>query len=149
MKISGKKILSVITYYTLVSIALIMAGLTILYVLNREIPVWAKVIYVIWSCGVVGTIIYDIICTSLRQMKFISGLIVYSLSIASVIVTTILYLTQNTGLKLGLTTLFAPTFIGIASMVLSTTIYMIACFIVGEAIAEHSSALKSINKSNQ
>lgn len=149
MKISNKKILSIITYYTLFGIGLIMACLSIIYILNRTIPTWAKVIYVVWTCGVVGVLIYDVVCTSLSRMKFISGLIVYSLSVASVIVTSILYLTQSTGLKLGLTEMFVPTFIGIASLILSTTIYMIATYIVGESVAEHSSALKNINKPNQ
>lgn len=149
MKVSKKKILSIITYYSLFSIALIMAGLTILYVVNRAIPTWAKVIYVIWACGVIGVLVYDIVCTSMRRMKFVSGLIVYSLSMASVIVTAILYLTQNAGLKLGLTSAFMPMFIGVASLVISTSIYMIATYIVGESVAEHSSALKSINKTAQ
>lgn len=149
MKVNRKKILSIITYYSLFGLALIMAGLTSLYVVNRAVPTWAKVIYVIWACGVIGVLVYDIICSSMRRMKFISGLIVYSLSIASVIVTAILYLTQSTGLKLGLDNIFFPAFIGIASLVLSTSIYMIATYIVGEAVAEHSSALKSMNKTTQ
>lgn len=123
-----------------------MAGLTILYAVTRDIPTWAKVIYVIWACAVIGVLIYDIVCTSLRRMKFISGLIVYSLSIASVVVTAILYLVQNAGLRVGLTSAFMPMYIGIASLVLSTSIYMIATYIVGESVSEHSSALKSMTK---
>ena len=145
MSIRGKKILSIITYYTLFGIAMIMSGMTILYVLSRAVPLWAKVLYVLWACAVIGTLIFDIVCTSRKSMKFISGIIVYVLSVVSIIVTAILYLVRA-GLNTGLSTIFMPVFAGVATVVLSTTIYMIATFVVGEAVAEHKSALKSIKE---
>lgn len=144
MTIKGKKVLSIITYYTLFGIAILMASLAILFVLNRaEMPMWAKVLYTLWSCAVIGTLIFDVVCTTTRRMKFISGIIVYVLSIVSIVVTAILYLT-NASLTAGLTAVFMPVFTGAAAIILSTTIYMIATFIVGEAVVEHKSALKSI-----
>lgn len=145
MTIKGKKILSVITYYTLFGIAVLMATLAILFIVNRALPMWAKVLYVIWSCAVIGTLIFDIICTTTRRMKFISGLIVYVLSIVSVVVTVILYLVSSS-LTAGLTAVFMPIFAGTAAVIISTTIYMIATYIVGEAVAEHKSALKSVKE---
>lgn len=144
MTIRGKKILSIITYYTLLSIAILMASLAILFVLNRaEMPMWATVLYTLWSCAVIGTLIFDIICTTSKRMKFISGILIYVLSIISIVVTAILYLT-NASLTSGLTAVFMPVFTGVAAIILSTTIYMITTFIVGEAVVEHKSALKSI-----
>ena len=145
MSIKGKKILSIITYYTLFTIAIIMAALAILFVVNRALPMWSKILYVIWSCAVIATLIFDVICTTTRRMKFISGIMVYVLSIVSVIVTTILYLV-NASLTAGLTSVFMPVFTGVAAIIISTSIYMIATFIVGEAVAEHKSALKSIKQ---
>ena len=146
MSIRGKKILSLITYYTLFGIAIIMAALAILYSLNRELlPMWASVLYVLWSCAVIGTLIFDVVCTSSKRMKFISGILVYVLSIISIIVTAILYLVRAS-LTAGLTAAFMPVFAGTAAIILSTTIYMIATFIVGEAVVEHKSALKSIKE---
>ena len=63
--------------------------------------------------------------------------------VIGIVVTAILYLT-NAGFTAGLTSVFMPVFTGIAAIILSTTIYMIATFIVGEAVVEHKSALKSI-----
>lgn len=143
MTIKGKKILSIITYYTLFGIATIMAAMSILFVLNRALPLWSKVLYTIWSCAVIGTLIFDIVCTTTRRMKFISGLIVYVLSIVSIVVTAILYLT-SASLTAGLTAVFMPIYTGAAAVILSTSIYMIATFIVGESVVEHKSALKSI-----
>ena len=148
MTIKGKKVLSIITYYTLLGIATLMAAFAILFVVNRAIPTWAKVLYTIWSCLVIGTLIFDIICTTTRRMKFISGIMVYVLSIVSIVVTAILYLT-NASLTAGLTAVFMPVFTGAAAIILSTTVYMIATFIVGEAVVEHKSALKSIKDKQQ
>ena len=145
MSVKGKKILSIITYYTLFGIAVLMAAMTVLFVINRLVPAWAKVLYVLWACAVVGTLIFDIVCTSRKRMKFISGILVYVLSIISIIVTAILYLV-SAGLTTGLTSIFMPVYVGIAAVVLSTTIYMIATFIVGEAVVEHKSALKSMKE---
>lgn len=145
MSVKGKKILSIITYYTLFGIAVLMAAMTVLFVINRLFPAWAKVLYVLWACAVVGTLIFDIVCTSRKRMKFISGILVYVLSIISIIVTAILYLV-SAGLTTGLTSIFMPVYVGIAAVVLSTTIYMIATFIVGEAVVEHKSALKSMKE---
>ena len=145
MSTRSKKILSLITYYTLFGIAVIMSAMTILFVINRVVPAWAKVLYVLWACAVIGTLIFDIVCTSSKRMKFISGIIVYVLSIVSIIVTAILYLVSSS-LTAGLTAVFMPVYTGIAAIVLSTTIYMIATFIVGEAVVEHKSALKSIKE---
>lgn len=143
MTIKGKKILSIITYYTLFGIAILMAALSILFVVNRALPLWAQILYVLWSCAVIATLIFDIVCTTTRRMKFISGLIVYVLSIISIVVTTILYLV-SASLTAGLTAVFMPVFTGAAAVILSTSIYMIATFIVGESVVEHKSALKSI-----
>ncbi len=145
MSIKGKKILSIITYYTLFGIAIVMAGVSILYAVSRALPMWAKVLYTLWSCAVIGTLIFDVICTSTRRMKFISGLIVYILSAISVVVTALLYLTRA-GFTAGLTTVFMPVFTGIAAIILSTSIYMIFTFIVGESVVEHATAIKSVKQ---
>lgn len=145
MSIKGKKILSIITYYTLFGIAVIMAAMSILYTITRALPMWAKVLYVLWACAVIGTLIFDIVCTSTKRMKFISGIIVYVLSIISVIVTAILYLVRA-GLTTGLTTTFMPIYTGVAAIILSTSIYLIATFIVGESVVEHASAIKSVRQ---
>lgn len=147
MSIKSKKILSILSYYTLAVLAFIMAVLTIMYVVNRDVPTWASILYIFWAVIVIGTLIFDIICTSLRHMKFISGIIVYILSVVSIIVTVILYLVRA-GLATGLTTTFMPIYIGVAALIMSTTLYMIATYIVGESLVEHTSALKSIKQNN-
>ena len=145
MSLKSKKTLSVLSYYTLFGIAIIMAAITILFTINRALPMWSKVLYVIWSCAVIGTLIFDVVCTSIRRYKFVSGILVYVLSIVSIIVTAILYLVSST-LTAGLTAVFMPVFTGTAAIIMSTSIYMIVTFIVGESVAEHASAIKSVKE---
>ena len=145
MSIRSKKVLSLLSYYTLFIIATIMAIATILFVLNRELPTWATVVYVIWACAVILTLAFDIYFSLIKRMKFCTGLSVYILSVASIIVTAILYVTSST-LTAGLTSTFMPIYAGVAAVVLSTSVYMIATFIVGESVVEHKSALKSIKE---
>ncbi len=147
MSIKDKKILSIISYYTLFILAIIMATLTILYAINRDVPIWATIVYVIWACAVIAVLVYDIFCTSVNRMKFIPGIIIYVLSIASVIVTAILYLV-NAGLTVGLTAEFMPIYTGLAALVMSTTLYMIASYIVGESVVEHNTAMESIKQNS-
>ena len=145
MSLRGKKILSTITYYTLFAIAIIMAAMSILFIVNRALPMWAKVLYVLWACVVIGTLVFDIVCTSMKRLKFISGILVYVLSIVSIIVTVILYLV-SASLTAGLTAAFMPIYTGTAAIIMATTIYMIATYIVGESVAEHASAIKSVKE---
>lgn len=145
MSVKRKKTLSIITYYTLFAIAIIMSALAILFVVNRALPMWSKVLYVLWACAVIGTLIFDVVCTSARRMKFISGIIVYVLSIISIIVTVILYLV-NSSLTAGLVATFMPVYTGVAAIIMSTSIYLIATFIVGEAVVEHATSAKGIKE---
>lgn len=145
MSLEQKKLLSLIAYYTLFIIATIMAILTIVFMLNRVVPTWAKVVYIIWACAVILNLLFDVYCTTMKRMKFCSGVSVYVLSVASIVVTAILY-TVSASLTAGLTTVFMPVFTGLAATVLSTSIYLIATFIVGESVAEHKSALKSVQQ---
>ena len=87
-------------------------------------------------------------CTLCKNMKFITGLLVYILSVASVIVTAVLYLTRS-NLTEGLTSAFIPVYTGVAAIILSTSIYMILTFIAGESAVEHKSALQSIKDKKQ
>lgn len=149
MSVNGKRILSILTYYTLFGLAIIMSALTILYVIGRNgVPMWATILYTIWACAVIGTLIFDIICTSMKRLKFISGLMVYVLSAVAIVVTAVLYLVRS-GLATGLLSTFMPIYIGVAALILSTTLYMIATYVVGEAVVEHVTAMRSMKqKSN-
>lgn len=138
MSVKDKRILSTIVYYTLIALALVNVGFFIFALVVKDVVMWAKIIYFIWSGLVIGVLIFDIICTSSHESKGVSGLIVYILSVLAVIMAVILYVI-NAGAD-GLATDYFNLFISISLISLMTTGYMIASWCVGEKLVEHATS---------
>lgn len=144
MSVSNKKLLSTIVYYTLIVLSILNAGFFIYALMVKDVAMWAKVIYIIWSVVVIAVAIYDVICTRARKSKFVSGLIIYVLSILAVVMACILYFI-NSGVD-GLATDFYNIFLSVSILSLMTTGYLIASWCVGEAKVEHDSATDELDK---
>ncbi len=144
MSVSNKKLLSTIVYYTLIVLSILNAGFFIYALMVKDVAMWAKVIYIIWSVVVIAVAIYDMICTRARKSKFVSGLIIYVLSILAVVMACILYFI-NSGAD-GLATDFYNIFLSVSILSLMTTGYLIASWCVGEAKVEHDSATDELDK---
>lgn len=144
MSVSNKKLLSTIVYYTLIVLSILNAGFFIYALMVKDVAMWAKVIYIIWSVVVIAVAIYDVICTRARSSKFVSGLIIYVLSILAVVMACILYFI-NSGVD-GLATDFYNIFLSVSILSLMTTGYLIASWCVGEAKVEHDSATDELDK---
>ncbi len=138
MSLDSKKIMARVVYYTLVILTLASSAFFIYALTIRDVAMWAKVIYYIWTGFVIGVTIFDIICTSNREGKFISGIIVYVLSLLAVIMSCILYFV-NAGMD-GLATDYFNLFLSISMLALMTTGYLIATWCVGERLAYNVSA---------
>lgn len=132
MSVGNKKTLSTVVYYTLAAVTLAFAGFFIYALFVRDVAMWAKIIYFIWTGLVIGTIVFDIICSSNGEGKTISGLLVYVLSLLALIVSLVLYF-ANTGTA-GLATNFFNLFISISLLSILTTGFMIATWVVGERL---------------
>lgn len=144
MSVESKKILSTIVYYTLVVLTFVSAGFFIYALVVRDVALWAKIIYFIWSGLIASVVVFDIICTSTREAKQVSGLIVYILSVLAVVMACILYFV-NTGVA-GLATEFFNIFLSVSLLSLMTTGYTIATWCVGESLVEHSTARNEMIK---
>lgn len=144
MSVSNKKLLSTIAYYTLIILSILSSAFFIYALTVKDVVMWAKVIYFIWAAVVIVVAIYDVICTRAGRSKFISGLIIYVLSILAVIMACVLYFI-NTGVD-GLATDFFNIFISVSILSLMTTGYLIASWCVGEAKVEHESAEDEIDQ---
>lgn len=144
MSVNGKRILSSITYYTLAVLTL-LASAFFLYCLSiKGVVMWAKVVYYVWTAVVIGVTIFDVICTNSGEGKFISGLIVYVLSILAVVMMAILYF-LNSGMA-GLATDFFNLFISVSLISIITTGLLIATWSVGENRVEHSTTEIELGK---
>ena len=138
MSVENKKILSIIVYYTLAGLAVLSAGFFLYCCIVRDVVLWAKIVYFVWIGLVIGTVIFDIICTTNREGKEISGLIVYILSMLSIVMACILYFMNVT--KTGLATDFFNLFLSVSIVSLMTSGYLIATWCVGESLAKYASS---------
>ena len=127
-----KKYSSTIIYYTLAILTLISAGFFIYVLSVRDVVMWARVIYYVWSAFVIGVIIFDMVSSHTREGKHISGIIVYVLSILAVAMACILY-AINSGAT-GIATDFFNLFISVSIVSLMTTGYMIATWFAGKKV---------------
>lgn len=130
----SKRTSDMVIYYTLAILALASSAFFIYVLSVRDVVLWAKIVYYVWTGFVIGVIIFDIICTNTREGKRISGMIVYVLSVLAVIMAIILYF-LNSGAA-GLATDFFNLFISVSIVSLMTTGYMIATWFAGRAITE-------------
>lgn len=136
MSVKGKKILSNIVYYTLIVMALVFSAFFVFALAVKDVAMWTKVLYFVWIGITIATLIFDIICTTTRNNKHISGLIIYVLSIIAVVLALVLYFV-NTGAT-GLATDYFNLFISISFLSLLTTGFTIASWVIGENLVEHS-----------
>lgn len=143
MSVGNKKTMSTVVYYTLAAITLAFAGFFVYALIVRaDVAMWARIVYFIWIGLVIGTIVFDIICSSNGEGKTISGLLVYVLSLLALIMAIILYFV-NTGAN-GLATEFFNLFISISLLSILTTGFMIATWVVGEHLIQRSTENKEL-----
>lgn len=144
MEVKGKRILSVITYYTLIGLAIALAVGFIFAMGMRVFPLWAKVVYIAWSGVVIATVIFDIYCTANNRYKFVSGMMVYVLSVLAVAMAVIVYLmyTTKTGLAIDIAGIFTLS----AALSFLVTLFLIAEYLVGEALVEHNTSAKELKQ---
>ena len=144
MSVEKKKALSKLTYFTLVILTLCAVAFFI-YCLNvRAVAMWAKVIYYVWSGLVIGVVIFDVICTRSGEAKYVSGLLVYVLSVLSVVVACILYFVNSGFMPLSAD--FFTLFLSVAIVSLMVSGYLIATWCVGESLVEHATAENELRK---
>lgn len=135
MEFSSKKILLNIVYYTLIVIMMAI-GISFLIVLGQaDIDMYAKIFYFILTIMYILLIVFDIICTHLDRMKFASGLILYILSIATLVMIFILY--GTTASSALIPTDSVNVFATLSSMSLALMILGIIIYCVGQKIVEY------------
>ena len=144
MSVGNKKTMSTVVFYTLAAITLAFSAFFIYALFVRNVVMWAKVVYLIWTAAVIGVVIFDVICSTNGEGKTVSGLIVYVLSLLALIMAVILYF-ANTGVN-GLATEFFNLFISISLISIFTTGFMIATWVVGEHLVEHATENKELEK---
>ena len=142
MSVESKRKLSTICYYTLAVLTFAVACLFGYALIIRRVAMWARVVYFIWLAVVLATVVFDIVCTHNNRGKEITGLMIYVLSILSIIVAAILYF-SNAGFS-GLVDNLFNMFISVSLLSVTVTGMLIATWIVGESLVENRTAEKEI-----
>lgn len=91
MDIRDKRMLSCLAYYTLLIISLGLSVLFCIALATYAVPVWAMIIYYVWTAIAIGVLLYDAYCMFIKGSKYISGLVLYFLAISAVIMSMVLY----------------------------------------------------------
>ena len=144
MSVSNKKMLSQIVFFTL-AILTVLSSIFFIVTLSRStVPSWARIVYFIWIGLVIGAVVFDIVCTKTHEGKFISGIIIYILSILSIIVPVVLYFMNSN--ETGIFPDFFAIFISVALMSFITVGLLIATWVVGESMVEHATAEVAIER---
>ncbi len=85
MYTSEKKVLSIMTYFALIAFMVTFVVFMCLALLDTALPLWARITYYVWIGVIVLDIIFDIVCTFTGMGKFCSGLVLYILTFATII----------------------------------------------------------------
>ena len=135
MRSNDKNWFSNVVYYTLAILTILCAGFFVYCLVMNPVAMWAKIIFFVWTGLVIGTVIFDMICTNTGESKQVSGMIVYVLSLLALAMSCVLYFI-NTGMG-ALTTEFLNLFISVSFVALLTTGFMIATWVTGQSKVEN------------
>ena len=84
-----KKVLLNVVYYTLIAAMVAFEVFFMISLANASMAVWEKVCYYILAGLLVGVIIYGIICTCMHTQKYVSGFILYGITLAVIVLSLI------------------------------------------------------------
>ncbi len=130
-----KKILLNIAYYTLIGLGFLSCVLFILKVAFSNLPLYLKIIYFIWCGFVILYLCFDVFCTIKRMLKFVAGIILFVLSLISVVLAVNVFIVQGISFR-SVTNLEVTYFINMSLSFLPIFLSFFA-FIVGEKIIEY------------
>ena len=136
MKLGNKRTLSIVVYYTLAALAVIISGFFVFTLIFNNLAMWAKIVYFVWVAGVLGCVLFDIILTNNREKKYLTGWIIYVLSLLSIAMLVILFAMNSGFANLADLKLLASA-VSIIPIIISG--FLIAMWSVGERINQTAS----------
>lgn len=99
MENSQKRVLLNIAYFTLIGLAIISCVFFILRISFSLLPLYIKIIYYIWAGALILNLSFDIVCTIQKRMKFISGIIMFVLTLLGIIMAVDVFFMQGVTFK--------------------------------------------------
>ena len=85
-----KKVLLNVVYYSLIAVMVAFVVFFLISLSNASMAAWERTIYYVLTIALVLVIVYDIICTCMHREKYISGFILYGITMAVIVVSLII-----------------------------------------------------------
>ena len=84
-----KKVLLNVVYYSLIGVMVAFVIFFLISLTNASMAMWERVAYYVLIISLVLVVVYDIICTCLKTQKYISGFILYGITLGVVVISLI------------------------------------------------------------
>lgn len=132
MEVNQKKGLLTIAYYSTAILTIVLSILFMIAMGNKEVAMWQRVIYYIWSIILILVILCDMMASCKNQHKFVVGLAITGLAFLCLIVGIIVYATTNTNGVIPFTSAYP--FAIVIGFSVALTILAIVTFCTGEKL---------------
>ncbi len=95
MEAENKKFLLNLAYYGTIVLTIMLGIAFLIFMPMREVAVYQRVVYYIWTILLILTIIFDIIAVSKNDFKYLIGLIIAGLAFLCIVVGFIVYVSLS------------------------------------------------------
>ena len=136
MSAKQKNILLSMTYFTLAAITIAFCVLFMIFLSTQTTAIYQQVMYYVLSSLVVLLVVLDIIFTIIKANKYITGMLIYLLTLLTIIMGCILYGLMNVDGAIVANNLFG--YIGMMALSYMVTIMLIVVYCVGEKLISNS-----------
>ncbi len=95
-----KKVLLNTIYYTLIASMVAFVVFFMISLANASMANWERVVFYILTILLVLVVVYDIICTCRRDHKYVSGFILYGITLAVIVLSLIIMALNSANARL-------------------------------------------------
>lgn len=89
-----------VVYYTLIAVMVAFVVFFLITLSGASMAEWERVAYYVLAIALVLVVIYDIICTCRRDHKYVSGFILYGITLAVIVLSLIIMALNSANARL-------------------------------------------------
>lgn len=100
MDFDKKKVLLNIVYYSTIGVMVAFVVFLFLSLAGATLAVWERAMFYILVGALVGIVAYDIVCTCIKSEKYISGLMLYVVTMLIIVFTLVVFALNSGSVRL-------------------------------------------------
>ena len=89
-----------VVYYTLIAVMVAFVVFFLITLSGASMAAWERIAYYVLAIALVLVVIYDIICTCRHNQKYISGFILYGITLAVIVLSLIIMALNSANARL-------------------------------------------------